>query len=448
MPYVSFFDLLFDAFTDTLIAHTAFVIYLFAILDHPAVWQQLKKLPALLVSPLTASIVCAISYFYIPEFLLLRIILNSGVIMLCCTLWIKWAWNICFLHAFSAVCFCGIFQVTSSSFGQFLDVATGHSIWDSSAAFVFFFLFVIISAILLKKLRLGTFFELLMKDTDRRFQTTMLMFALQVLIEMFFFIRRGLPDKYMTTYYLLNIALVLLVTELILNFAKQIVKNRKIQVQRDVITQQQLYEHNLEEIRQEVRAFRHDYKNLLAGLTQQADTGQLQALNATLSELELDFDRRLGEKIQTSTQIGYLQIPEIRSFILTKLTSMHEKKLACHLEVLYPITAVSMNIWDFIRCLGILTDNAVEAALETDRPWVDLILLAQEERLSVRIANPFTNTIQPQKIWEEGWSTKGDGRGEGLASYQRILAAWPNAVASASWENGVFVQELTIEGKT
>jgi len=444
IPYDSIFTLLCGIFTDTLIGHTAFVIYLFAIMDHPVVSRQLRKLPALLVSPLTAAVMSTVLFVYVPEFRLLRMILNSGVIMLCCTLWIRWAWNVCFLQAFSTACICGIFQVTSSSFGQFLLVIFRNTTLMDPVIMGIFFPFIILSAILLKKLRFGTYFELLLKDTDRLFQTTMLMFALVTVVEMFFHMHQGIPDKFLATYYLLNVALILLITELILNFAKQIAKNRKIQVQQDIIAQQQLYEQNLEEIRQEVRAFRHDYKNLLAGLAQQANAGQLQALGATLSELELDFDRRLGEKIQTSTQIGYLQIPEIRSFILTKLTSMHEKKLACHLEVLYPVTAVSMNVWDLIRCLGILTDNAIEAALETDRPWIDLILLAQEERLSVRIANPFTNTLEPQKMWEEGWSTKGDGRGEGLASYQRILAAWPNAVSSASWENGVFVQELTI----
>ena len=48
------------------------------------------------------------------------------------------------------------------------------------------------------------------------------------------------------------------------------------------------------------------------------------------------------------------------------------------------------------------------------------------------------------KIWEEGFSTKGPGRGLGLGGYQRILAGWPNAVSSAGWEDGTFCQELTI----
>lgn len=105
-----------------------------------------------------------------------------------------------------------------------------------------------------------------------------------------------------------------------------------------------------------------------------------------------------------------------------------------------------MDLWDFTRCLGILLDNAAEAALGTGTPWVEMILLSQKGRLSLRVSNPYAGTIDPDKIWAEGFSTKGTGRGLGLASYQRMLAGCPNAAASTSWAGGVFVQELTVEG--
>ena len=137
----------------------------------------------------------------------------------------------------------------------------------------------------------------------------------------------------------------------------------------------------------------------------------------------------------------------MRSLLLSKLTVMGEKGVACRLEALYPVTAVGMDVWDFVRCLGILIDNAVEAALDTERPWVEIVLLAREGRVSLRVSNPYANGIEPGKLWDEGWSTKGPGRGVGLSGYQRILGGYPNASSCTSWENGVFVQELTVEGR-
>ena len=106
-----------------------------------------------------------------------------------------------------------------------------------------------------------------------------------------------------------------------------------------------------------------------------------------------------------------------------------------------------MDPWDFTRCLGILLDNAAEAALETDTPWVEIILLPQKGRLSLRVSNPYTGTINIDKIWTDGFSIKGEGRGLGLPGYQRILADYPNAAASTSWADSVFIQELTVEEK-
>lgn len=118
--------------------------------------------------------------------------------------------------------------------------------------------------------------------------------------------------------------------------------------------------------------------------------------------------------------------------------------MECRLEVLYPVVAVDMDVWDFVRCLGILIDNAIEAALDTEQPQVEIVLLAQDGQVFIRISNSYSNMIEPEKMWNEGWSTKGAGRGLGLSSYQRILESHPNASPSTSWENGVFVQELTI----
>ena len=222
--------------------------------------------------------------------------------------------------------------------------------------------------------------------------------------------------------------------------------SRKLQSQRDVIAQQQLYERDLEAIRQEVRAFRHDYKNLLAGLACQAEAGETEKLRAALSQLDAGFERRIGEKIQVSAQIGNLRIPQVRSLLLSKMAAMGGKGVECRLEVLYPMETVAMDVWDFVRCLGILVDNAAEAVEGTESPWVEIILLAQEKQISIQVSNPWTGETDPSRFWEEGWSTKGAGRGLGLSGYLRILERYPNVSPCTSWTNGVFVQALTIGG--
>lgn len=109
------------------------------------------------------------------------------------------------------------------------------------------------------------------------------------------------------------------------------------------------------------------------------------------------------------------------------------------------MTYVPMDVWDFVRCLGVFLDNAVEAALCTGRPWVEILLLAQKNVLSLRVSNAWDGKGDPVRFWDEGFSTKGGGRGMGLSGCRRILERCPNAGSDTEWGPDMFVQKLTVE---
>lgn len=443
---ISLADLLLS-FWDTLAGHTILVFYLFAVMNERVTWRRLKKAPALLLSPLVATALAFVLPLVIGKGRA-RYTVTSCVILLLCTLWLMWAWRICFWRAFSAVCMAGILQNSTSAVIQVIfSLIPGDSFLPYITAYLGLALVCRFAFNLLNKLRFGVYFNLLLEDKANQRQTAALLFWLEMSMDMFLMLAGGVEEDYMTLYSVLVVVLAVLMVWTVVYLARWFDDQRKLQAQRDTIAQQQLYEQKLEEIRREVRAFRHDYKNLLAGLAQQAGEGELDALCAALSRLDADFDRRLGEKIQASTQIGNLRIPQVRSLVLSKLAHMGEKGVEYRLEVLYPVESVGMDVWDFVRCLGILADNAVEAALETEKPWVEIIVLAQGGGVYLRIANSWNGTGQPDRFWEEGYSSKGPGRGTGLDSYRNILKNYPQAVSSASWGDGTFVQELTIGGR-
>ena len=433
-------DYLFQ-FTVSLISHAVLVVYLFVIMDARG-RRVVRKLPALLLSPLLATLLDAVLYARFPDHYVVRYCAFSCAILLMCTLWIRWAWRTGFWHAFAAACMAGMFQVAASGLAQIL-------LLDSEipymALIAVYGAVTLVSAALLHRLRFGRWFRLLLEDSSVQRRMALFFFGLEAAMEAFSLLQEGIHPEYLVPYYALVLVMAGLAVGLVIYLSQRLDASRKMEVQRDVIAQQQLYERDLEAIRQEVRSFRHDYKNLLAGLSEQADEGKLDQLRTALSELDAGFDRRMGEKIQVSTQIGNVCVPQVRSLLLSKLAAMGEQGIDCRLEVLYPVERVGMDPWDFIRCLGILLDNAAEAALETDTPWVEIILLPQKGRLSLRVSNPYTGTINIDKIWTDGFSIKGEGRGLGLPGYQRILADYPNAAASTSWADSVFIQELTVE---
>ena len=430
---------LFAGYLDGLTGHLALAVYVLAATDERAVWRRLKKLPLLFLSPL-AAILLSLGLYGAPEWGINPYYINALAVLLMCTLWVRWTWRFGFWQALAATCMAAIFQVAGSTVSSMVPL-------PFAAAIGLHLGISIAGSLLLYKLRFGRWFRLLLERGAVPRRTALLLLALEVVMEIFLRLSNGVQPRFLGFYYLLVAAVTVLIAVLAVYLAQRFDTARKMQAQQDAIAQQRLYERDLEMIRREVRTFRHDYKNLLAGLSRQAGEGELEGLCQTLSELDAGFDLRLGKKIQASTQIGNLQIPEVRSLLLSKLAAMEEKGVECRLEAFYPVVAVEMDVWDFVRCLGILTDNAMEAALDTERPWVEIVLLAEDGRVFLRVSNTYANSIEPRKMWNEGWSTKGAGRGVGLSSYQQILEKYPNASACASWENGVFVQEMTVEGR-
>lgn len=70
--------------------------------------------------------------------------------------------------------------------------------------------------------------------------------------------------------------------------------------------------------------------------------GELDALLTSLADLDAGFDRRVGEKIRMSTQIGNLRIPQVRGILLSKMAAMGEKGVDCRLEAIYPVERLGM----------------------------------------------------------------------------------------------------------
>ncbi len=274
-------------FTDFLVGHAALALYLFVIMDVRG-WRMLKKLPALLLSPLLATLLGAGLYTLFPNHSVVRYCLSSCAILLMCTVWVRWAWRTGFWRAFSTVCMAGVFQVASSCLSQILFLRSNFQI-PMATAMVTHLAVALVSTALLYRLRFGRWFHLLMGEGFGQRRTALFFFALEVAMEAFLILQVGIQPDYLFFYYALVLVMATLMAGVVVYLSQRLDFSRKLEAQRDVIAQQQLYEGDLEAIRQEVRSFRHDYKNLLAGLSEQADKGELEQLHTSLSRVGRGF---------------------------------------------------------------------------------------------------------------------------------------------------------------
>ena len=137
----------------------------------------------------------------------------------------------------------------------------------------------------------------------------------------------------------------------------------KIKAQEETILQQQAHMALLEELQQEIRAFRHDVTNLFSGLTLQAQEGDLAGIQEFMKRTSGYFDEKLGNEIAQMDGLSNIELYPLRSLLTSKLAKMRQQRIKGVLEVLRPVSRdQAMDADDLLRAVGILLDNAIEAA--------------------------------------------------------------------------------------
>ena len=218
----------------------------------------------------------------------------------------------------------------------------------------------------------------------------------------------------------------------------------RIKAQEETILQQQAHMVLLEELQQEIRAFRHDFTNLFSGLTLQAQEGDLAGIQDFMKRTSSYFDEKLGNEIAQMDGLNNIQLYPLRSLLATKLAKMRQMRIKGVLEALKPIDSrLGMDTDDLLRALGILLDNAIEA-VPKEEGQVRVVLLQEEKELYLAVANNYEKAPDLSSLTKKGYTTKGSGHGTGLTSYRRIVARCRGCATRTYLKDGMFIQELHI----
>lgn len=222
-------------------------------------------------------------------------------------------------------------------------------------------------------------------------------------------------------------------------------QKRRLEEQQISLWQQTIYIEKMEQIQMEVRRFRHDFKNMMAGMYLQAKEGDLDAIQTFIQDMTEDFDRQAGSQIQMMNQLANVHMTEVKGLLLEKLTQMQREEIRCELEVLRPFENTRMRSTDLCRCLGILLDNAIEEVGRNKDGRIHIMISRQNDCTTFRIKNTLYGTVDISRLGYDGYSSKGNGRGIGLQNYRTILEKYYFVFPGTSVQNGCFIQELKIQ---
>ena len=215
------------------------------------------------------------------------------------------------------------------------------------------------------------------------------------------------------------------------------------QTQAEMLEQQEMYIQELEGIQNSMRSFRHDYKNMMSSLYLQSREGNIQEIEKNIHSLIDEFDENIDRKMNLTVQMANIRISEVKSLLYKKITEIQKKGIDFRMEVMYPVEETGMKPLDLSRALGILLDNAIEETEKTGGK-ISLVVSEQQDTVHIIVENTIEQEVDLSRIYEEGYSTKGSGRGNGLPGLRKILQKYPGASLMTECENGTFIQRLSI----
>ena len=235
-------------------------------------------------------------------------------------------------------------------------------------------------------------------------------------------------------------------TVLIVNIIRSRIENMDLQMKQDAYQRLQEYTGQVEAMYSSLRAFKHDYNNIMLTLSGYMESGDMEGLKAYFDREIAPMNQKLFTATSRLNQLIHIRITELKSIVSAKLLYAAELNINVTVEIEKEISSVPMGTVDLCRVIGIFLDNAIEGALETEKPEIRMAVLDEEEEVVFIISNSFRDTgLLQASLRQAGTTTKGKNRGIGLYNAKEILSAYDRIFWDTEVRNGQFIQCLRMK---
>ena len=204
------------------------------------------------------------------------------------------------------------------------------------------------------------------------------------------------------------------------------------------------YNRSLRILHDSVRAFKHDFDNIVTTIGGYIRTNDMNGLKDYYVQLEDDCQR---------VNNLYLLNPEIinndgiYNLLTKKYQEADSKDIKVNMTFLLDLSNLHMKIYEFARILGILLDNAIEASSECKEKIINIDFRNDQKnsRQIITIENTYKNKdVDTEKIFEKGISSKEKHTGLGLWEVRNLIKKNNNINLFTSKTDKYFSQQLEI----
>ena len=166
------------------------------------------------------------------------------------------------------------------------------------------------------------------------------------------------------------------------------------------------------------------------------------------------IDDIIKERINTEgknfQKLKYIPKGGLKGLLYYKITIAENNDISLFIDVSKDIgeNLVKLNIDEnkmLCRFVGIFFDNAIEAAKDSQKKMISCEIYVSGGNIIIAISNTFSGTVELEKVNQNGYSTKGKGRGKGLYLANKFSKNYDVFSLESRIINDYYVQKITIK---
>lgn len=188
---------------------------------------------------------------------------------------------------------------------------------------------------------------------------------------------------------------------------------------------------------------RHDYKNILSGLSGFLKEGKTEEMTAYLSEI-IHATEKISEGQDLAwKELRYVYPLELKGFLYEKILSAYAQKIRMQIQVDEKLDFKCSYMKDVIRILGIFIDNAIEETRNIENGYIIIVAMNTEQGCLFSIANNYKKKPALSLMQQQGYTTKGENHGMGLYWAEEMIKKH-EVIHNVNITDAEVVQEIEI----
>lgn len=207
---------------------------------------------------------------------------------------------------------------------------------------------------------------------------------------------------------------------------------------------QKIYIETLNNAIDSLRGFKHDYNNIVQSIGGYLMINDMDGLKSFYHHILAEC-KKVNNIFPLNNYIK--ECPPIYGILVSKMYYSESKDVLLEINVSSKINVSTIKLYDLSKILGILLDNAIEAAAESKKKYVEFSVNEPygENKLVIEIMNSFDSAVNVEEIFRDGFTTKKEHTGFGLSEVKKILSKYKNCTLYTRISDNIFTHKIEVK---